>query len=133
MKGMAYCAYGTRSLTVRFNSSIPGTCFFLDAKFRDMPRSAVSVHRGSNYPASCNHVIFNSCFVYSLLNCLTPSSVLFNFRFLIILPVLSITFCGMVFRKPIALMRMRSHHIVDIFYLSRMPLGEFGTMIGSTC
>ena len=39
---MADLAYRTRSLMVELNPSILGTCSFLDAKFRYMPRSAIS-------------------------------------------------------------------------------------------
>ena len=38
----------------------------------------------------------------------------------------------MVSRKPIPLMCMRSHHWVNLLYLLSIPLGAFGTIIGST-
>ena len=38
----------TRSLTVGMKRSISGTCSFLDAKFRFMPRAVISLCSGSN-------------------------------------------------------------------------------------
>ena len=70
---------------------------------------------------------------YILLTCLIPSSMFLTFHFLIIIPVANIMYLGMVFGKPKPLMCMGSHHRVDLLYLLRVPLGKFGTMIGSTC
>ena len=60
---------------------------------------------------------------------------IFNFRcfsILIILPVANIMCREMLFRKLMMLMCMRSQHGLDLFYLSRMPLVTFGTIIGPT-
>ena len=82
----------TRSLTVRLNFSISGRCSFLDAQFINMPRSEVSARSGSNSLSECIRVVFKPCFRYILLTYLIPSSMLFNFLFLIILPVANIIF-----------------------------------------
>ena len=120
-------------LTVLFYSSISYICPFLDVQFMDIPRSAISISRGSNYLSSCICVILKPCCRYSLLKCLIPSSVLFTIRFLIILHVANIMFQYVVFRKPGPLMCMMSQNRVNFLYILRMPLGEFDTMIGSTC
>ena len=48
LKGMDAREDWMRSLMVRLNRSISGTCYFLDTQFRDMPRSTISAHSGSN-------------------------------------------------------------------------------------
>ena len=133
LKGIAARADRTHSLTVQFNFSISSTCSFFDAKFRNIPRSAIYNFRGSNSLSACICVILKPRFRYSLWTCLIPSQMFFIFRFLIILPVANIMCQDMVFRKKIPLMCMRSQHRGIFLYLSRMPLGKFGIMIGSTC
>ena len=71
-------------------------------------------------------------FRYSLWTCLIPSEMFFIFIVLIIIPVENIMCQDMVFRNPILLMCMGSHHRVAFLYLSRIPLGTFCIMIGST-
>ena len=39
----------------------------------------------------------------------------------------------MMFRNPIPLTCIRSQHRVTLLYISSIPLGTFGIMIGSTC
>ena len=132
LKDVAAREYCNNSLTVRLNCSISGTCSFLDAKFRDMPISFISARSGSNLISVCIHVFLKTCCRYSLLNYLILSSMFFTFLFLIILTVVKIICRDILFRKPMPFMCMRSHHRVTFLYLSRMPLGGFGTMIGST-
>ena len=48
LKGMTAQVDRTRYFMLQLNRSISGTCYFLDAQFRDMPRSAISARRGSN-------------------------------------------------------------------------------------
>ena len=73
------------------------------------------------------------CCRYSWWTCLIKYSMLFIFLFLIILTVANIMCQDMVFRNLIPFMCMRSQHTVTLLYLSRMPLGTLGIMIGSTC
>ena len=120
-------------MTVWLNCSILGTCYFLDAQFRDMPRSSIAALRGSKLLLACMSVILNPRYRYSLCTCLIPSSMFFIFLFLIILPVENILCQDTVSRKPMPLTCMRSQHWFAFFHLSRIPLGEFGTMIGYTC
>ena len=72
LKGMAAGADRTRSLIVQFNRSIIETCSFLGAKVRDIPRSVISTHRGSNPLSEFIRIIFNPCCRYILLICLIP-------------------------------------------------------------
>ena len=120
-------------LAVQLNPSISGTCFFLEAQLREITISAISARRGSNSLSACIHVILKPCWRYALLTCLIPSSMFFTFIFF------KHTSCGrhnvsggMVTRNTMPLMCMRSQHGVTFLYLSRMPLGTFVTMIGST-
>ena len=53
-------------------------------------------------------------------------------RFLVILPMENIICWDMLFSNKMQLMFMSSHHRVIFLYLSKMHLGTFGTMIGST-
>ena len=126
-------AYRTHYFTVSLNRSISGNCSFLDAQFRDILRSAIYAHRGSNLLSACMRVILKPCCRYSLWTCLIPYLVFFIFRFLIILPVTNIMCQDMVFGKPMVLMCMRSQHSLSFLYLPRMPLGVLGNMTGSTC
>ena len=64
---------------------------------------------------------------------LIPYSLFFTFLLLIMLSVENIMCQDIVLRKPIPLMCIRSQHRVTSLYLSRIPLGKFGTMIVSTC
>ena len=132
-KGMDDWEDWKHSLAVWLNSSTLGTSYLLDYQFRDMPTSTIYAYRGSKYLPACMRMILKSLCRFSLWTCLIPSSMFFIFRFLIILPVTNIMFQDMVFRKPMALMCMRSHHRMNLLYLSMIPLGKFGTMIGSTC
>ena len=132
LKGMDSWVDRMHSLTVRLNRSISGTCSFLDTQFRDIPRSAISACRGSKSLSACMSGFLKLRCRYSLWICLIPSSMLF-FLFLIILPVANIMCQDMVLRKPMPLMCMKPHHRVNFLYLSRIPLGKFGTMIGYTC
>ena len=129
---MAACEDWTRYLTVWSNRSISGACSFLDAQFKDIMRSAISARTDSNSLSACLIVILNPHCRYSLWTCLIPSSLFFIFRFLIILPVENIRCRDMLFRKPMPLICMRSHHRATLLYLSRITLGTFGTVIGST-
>ena len=122
-----------RSLMVQFNRSISETCYFLDAQFMDMKRSAISTRRGSNSLPAFIRVILKARFRYSLWDCLIPCSMLFIFRFLIILSVANILCWDMVFRKPILLILMRSQHRDTFLYLSSMTFSTFSIIIGSTC
>ena len=54
------------------------------------------------------------------------------FSILIILFVANIIFPDMVLRSTMPLMRIRPQNRVILLYISRIPLGTFGTMIGST-
>ena len=123
----------TRSLMVRLNRSISGTCSLLDTQSRDMTISDIYAHIGSNSLSACMRVILKPRCRYRLWTCVIPLSMLFIFRFLIILTVANIMCRDMVFRKPMPLICMGSHHRVKLLYLSRMTLGKFGTIIGSTC
>ena len=49
----------TRSLTVQMKRSISGTCSFLYAQFRFMPRTVISLNSGSNSQAVCVSVILS--------------------------------------------------------------------------
>ena len=69
---------------------------------------------------------------YSWWTCLILFIMLFNFLFLIIILVANIMSWGMVLRKPMPLMCMRSQYRVNLSYLSRIPLETFGTLIGPT-
>ena len=113
-----------RSLTFHLNQSISGTCYFLDTQFKDITRSTISAHRGSNLLSAGICVILKPLCMYSLWNCLITSSILFIFRFLNILPVADIMCWYMVFRKPRTFMWMRSQHRETFLYLSRTPFGE---------
>ena len=48
LNGMVAQADLTCSLTARMKRSISGTCSFLDAQFRFMPRAVISLRSGSN-------------------------------------------------------------------------------------
>ena len=122
----------TRSLTVQLNCSIPGKCSFLDTQFRDMPISAIFARSSSNFLSSCICMILKPCCRYILLTCLIPSSMSFTFQFLIILTVGNIMCWNMAFSNLMTLMVIRSHYRVNFLYISRITLGGFFTMIGST-
>ena len=98
-KGMDAWEDRTHSLTFQLNFSISGTCYFLDAQFRDMPMSAISAHSSPNSLSACIRVILEPHYRYSLLTCLIPSSIFFIFLFLIMLPVEKIMYQGVVFRN----------------------------------
>ena len=131
LKGLATWEDQTRYLMVQLNLSISGTCSFLDVHFRDIPRSAISARSGPNALSVYICVVLKPHCRYILLTCLIPYSMFFTFWLLIIIPVVNITCRDMVSRKPIPLMCIRSHHRVTLLYLSSIPLGEFGTIIGS--
>ena len=92
LKVMHNWAYLTCFLMAWLNCSISGIFSSLDAQFRDMPRLAVSSRTGLNLLSECIHVILKPCCRYSFWTCLNSSSMLFIFRFLIILPVANILF-----------------------------------------
>ena len=96
-----------------------------------MPRSEIYARSGSNSLSACMRVILKPRYSYSLLTCLIPSSMFFNFRFLIIINMENIMCWDMVFRNTMSLTWMSSHHRVTFLYPSRIPLWTFGTMIGS--
>ena len=123
LKGLATWEDQTRYLMVQLNISISGTCSFLDAHFRDIPRSAISARSGPNALSFYICVVLKPHCRHILLTCLIKSSMFFEFLFWIILPVANIMCRGIVFRKPIPLMYMRSHHRLKFLYLSRIPLG----------
>ena len=123
----------TRSLTVQIKCSISGTCYFLCAQFRFIPRSVISVHSGSNHLSEFMRVILNPHFRYNLCTCVIPSAMFLIFRFLIILPVSNIMCRDTVLRKPILFMCMRSQKILTYLYLARMVLGTLVILTGSTC
>ena len=130
---MAALANQTCSLTFPFNFSIPGIYSFLDVQFRDMIISVISSRSSSNQLSECIRVILKPRCKCSFLDCLIPYSMPFTFQFLIIIPMVTIICQYVVFSNSIPLMCMRSHHRETFLYLSRMPLGTFSTMIGSTC
>ena len=57
----------------------------------------------------------------------------FTFWFLIIISVAKIMCQDMVFRNLMLFMFMKSQKRVNVLYISKIPLGKFGTMIGYTC
>ena len=57
LNGMVDRADLTRSLTVRMKRSISGTCPFLDAQFRFMPRAVIYLRSVSNSQSVCTCVI----------------------------------------------------------------------------
>ena len=69
---------------------------------------------------------------YSLSTWLIKSSMFFTFLSLIIILIANRLCKDMIFRNTMSLMYIRSHHRVKFLNLSRMPLGIFGTIIGST-
>ena len=85
--GMVAWADLTRSLMVRTKRSISGTCYFLDAQFRFMPRAVISLRSVSNSQSVCICVILKLRCRYNLCTCVIISAMFSNFRFLIILPV----------------------------------------------
>ena len=89
----------TRSLAVQLNCSISCTCSFLDAQFKEIPRSDISAHSGSNSLPAYMCVMFEPRSRHILLTFLIQSSMLFTFRFLIILPVENTICQDMVFMK----------------------------------
>ena len=133
LNGMVSRADLARSLTVRTKRLISGTCSFLDAQFRFIPRAVISLRSGSNSQSVCICVIFKPRCRYNLCTCVIPSAMFSNFRFLIILPVANMMCRDMVLRKPIKLMCMRSHQMVTFLYLSSIVLVKFVILIGSTC
>ena len=80
----------TRSLTDRMKRSISGTCSFLDAQFRFMPRAFISLFIGLNSQSVCLSVILKPQCRYNLCTCVIPSAMCSTFRFFIILPVANI-------------------------------------------
>ena len=123
----------TRSLMVRMKRSISGTCSFLDAQFRCMPISVISLRSGSNSQSVCICVILKPRCRNSLCTCVIPSEVFSTFRFLIIFPMAKMMCRDMGLRKPIPLMYMRSQHMGTSLYFSRMVLGTLVILTGSTC
>ena len=126
---MADQADWTHSFTVRLNCSISGTCSFLDAQFKDMPISAISAPRCSDLLSSRMRVVFKPSCRYIFCTCLIISSILFIVQLLITLPVTNMMCWYMVFRKPMMLMCMRSQNRLNLCHLSRMSLGEIGTIV----
>ena len=131
LNGMVAWTELTCSLTVWMKSSISGTCSFLDTQFWFIPRAFVSLCSGLNSQSVCICVILKPRCRYSLCTCVIPSPMFSNFQFLIILPVVNMTFPDMVLSKPIPLMFMRSHQTVTSLYLSRMVLGTLVIFMGS--
>ena len=132
LNGMVDRADLTRSLTVRMKRSISGTCYFLDAQFRFMPRAVISLRSGSNSQSVCMCVILKPICGYNLCTCVIPSTICSTFRFLIILPVAKMMCRDRVLRNQIPLMYMRSHQMVTSLYLSRMVLETLFILTGST-
>ena len=87
LNGMAARVDMTCYLTVRMKCSISGTCSFLDAHLRFIPRSVISLNIGPKLLSACMRVILIPRCRYNLCTCVIPSAMLFIFRFLIILPV----------------------------------------------
>ena len=111
---------------IRLNHPISGKCSFLDAQFRDIPRSIISAHRGSKLLVACIHMILRPRWRYSLWTYLITLSMFFSFPFLTILPVANIMRWDMVFRNPIPFMCMRSQHRVTFFCIYQgRPWGRF--------
>ena len=123
----------TRSLTVRMKHSILGTCYFLYAQFRFMPRAVIYLRSGLNSQSVCICVILKPRGRYNLCTCVIPSALFSTFRFLIILTVANMMCSDMVLRNPITLMCMRSQKMVTSLYLSKMFLGSLVILKGSTC
>ena len=128
LKGISSWVYQTSYLAVWLNCEISSTCSILDAQFRDMKISAIYFRRGSKFLSS--RIRGMQVYLVNLFNSIFN---LFIFEYLIILTMANIMCWDMVFRKPIALMCMRSHHRVTFLYLSRIPMRTFVIMIGSTC
>ena len=133
LNGMVALADLTCSLTVRMKRSISGTCYFLDAQFKFMPRPVISLRIGSNSKSVCMCVILKPCCRYNVCTCVILSAMFSIFRFLTILPVANMMCHDMVLRKPIPLMCMRSQYMVTSLYLSRMVLVTLVILTGSTC
>ena len=133
LNGMMTRADLTRSLTVRMKRSISGTCYFLDAQFRFMPREVISLRSGSNSKSVCMCVILKPVCRYNLCICVIPSAMCSTFWFLIILPVANMMCRDMVLRKLIPLMCMRSQQMVTFLYLSWMVLVTLVILTCSTC
>ena len=112
LNGMVDQADLTRSLTVWMKRSISGTCYFLDAQFRFIPRAVISFCSGSISQPVCICVILKPRCRYNVCTCVIPSAMLSTFRFLIILTVENMMCHDMVLRKPIPLMCMRSQQTV---------------------
>ena len=133
LNGMVARADLIRSLTVRMKRSISGKCSFLYAQFRFMPRAVISLRSGSNSQSVCMCVILKPRCRYNLCTCVIPSAICSTFQFLIILPVANMMCRDIEMRKQIPLMCMRSQQMVNSLYLSRMVLGAFVILMGSSC
>ena len=112
LNGILAWADLTRSLMVHIKRSSSGTCYFLDAQFRFMPRVVIYLRSGSKSQSVCICMILKSLCRYNLCTYVIPSAIFSNFRFLTILPVANMMYCDMVLKKPITLICMRSHQIV---------------------
>ena len=102
----------TRSLTVRMKLSISGTCSFLDAQFRFIPRAVIFLRSGLKSQSVCMCVILKLRYRYNLCTCLIPSAMCSTFRFLIILTVENMMCRNMVLSNPIPLVCIKSQDIV---------------------
>ena len=126
LKDMAAWVYQTRSLVLQLNRSILGTHYFLDAQFRDMRRFTISVHISTNSLSSCLRVILKPHCRYILWTGIIPSSILFIFQFMGIIPVANIVCWDIMFSKPIPLMCMRSYHRMtshaEIWFYDRLHM-----------
>ena len=98
-----------------------------------MTISAISSHSGLNSLLEYIWVVLKLHCSYKLLSCLIPSSIFFNFRFLIIPSIYNRMCQDIVLRNPMPLMCMISQYKVKCLHLSRIFLGKIGTTIGSTC
>ena len=142
LNSMLDWAHLTRSLMARMKHSILGSCSFLCARFRFIPRMVISLHSGSNSLSVCICVILKSRYSYNLCTCVIPSTLFSVLRFLVILPVANIMCRYIVLRKPIPLVCMsnmmchyielrkpiplvciKSKQMVNSLYLSGMVLG----------
>ena len=132
VKGMANWLYRTRSLMVRFNCSISVTCSFLDTQMREMIILDTSGRSDYNSLSACMKIDLEPMLKVRFIDLLDTILNVLHFPTLIILPVANKIFRGILIRNPIPLMFMRSQHRVTLLYLSRIPLGYFGTMTGST-
>ena len=133
LNGMVAQADLTRSLTVRMKLSISGTCSFLDAQFRFMPRAVISLRSGSNSQSVCMCVILKARCGYNLCTSVIPYTMCSTFRSLIIITMANMMCRDMVLRKPISLIYMRSQQMVTSLYLSSMVLVTLFILMGSTC